>query len=222
MSDDLDDDRLDVQAAAAHLRKPPPPAPALQSPDRSAYELEARRHLVAAEWRQRIPAKLLDAHLDDLEGLTGGGDIGTWAAGQWLDGVNLVLLGATGVGKSHAAVAACRPVIEQGHSCLYWPVPDLMAALDWNDPDHRATMRAAQGCDVLVLDDLGAEDPNEWTRRKLYELIAHRWNDNLATIGTTNLEPTDLEEAVGPRTYSRLAGGAIAVRLVGPDRRRTP
>jgi DNA replication protein DnaC len=174
-----------------------------------------------------VPPKLHAARLEDLEHVTGGGEVIGWAtAGEappWLDGVNLVLLGATGVGKSHAAVAAARSVIDQGRLCLYWPVPELLTAVHWEAPDHRRVMAEAQRCAVLVLDDLGAEQPNEWSRRKLYELLNHRWNANLPTIATTNLEPRDLEAddgPIGPRTYSRLAGGAIAVRLVGPDRRR--
>lgn len=202
-------------------------APGLQTPDRSRGRDEARLALVAERWHQMVPPKLHAARLADLDGAPGGADVHTWAQGDpapWEDGVNLVLLGATGVGKSHAAVAAARAVIDHGKLCLYWPTPELLTALHWEAPDPRRTMADAQRCTVLVLDDLGAEQPNEWTRRKLYELINHRWNANRPTIVTSNLEPRDLEAEdgpIGPRTYSRLAGGAIAVRLVGPDRRRT-
>lgn len=209
------------QAEGGHA----PPA-ALQPPDRSAARAEAHRLLVEQEWAATVPPKLAHATLDDLTDVAGGDLIRRWALEgtppPWRDGVNLVLVGATGVGKSHAAIAATRAVVERSESCLYWSVPELFAALDWNEDDHRRVMAQAQRTTVLVLDDLGAEAPNDWTRRKLYELVNARWNANRATIATTNLDPADLEEAVGPRTYSRLAGGSIAVRLVGPDRRRTP
>lgn len=230
-----DDDRGGPEQLGTHLEEvmakvrstTPPATPPLRPPDRSQGRDEARRALVAQRWHEMVPPKLHDARLEQLQDVTGGSEIIDWAtAGDvppWHDGVNLVLLGATGVGKSHAAVAAARAVIDQGRLCLYWPTPELLTALHWEAPDPRRVMAEAQRCAVLVLDDLGAEQPNEWTRRKLYELMNHRWNANLSTIATSNLEPRDLEDVdgpLGPRTYSRLAGGAIAVRLVGPDRRR--
>lgn len=216
-----------LREVMAKVRSAPAEPPVLRSPDRTRHRDEARRALVQQRWTEMVPPKLHAATLADLEGIVGGVEVVDWATAggspPWHDGVNLVLLGATGVGKSHAAVAAARSVIDQGRLCLYWPAPELLAALHWEAPDPRRVMAEAQRCAVLVLDDLGAEQPSEWSRRKLYELLNHRWNANLPTIATSNLEPRDLESddgPIGPRTYSRLAGGAIAVRLVGPDRRR--
>lgn len=201
--------------------KPRDAAP-LQIPDRAAQRLEAQRAVVAARWEAMVPPQLALAHLAQLDGVPGCSEVIKWAdpAGPSGDGVNLFILGDTGRGKSHAAVAAARPSIEAGLSCEFWPVVDLMSALHWETQGHRQLMARLQRVHLLVYDDLGAEDPNDWTRRKLYELANARWNANLPNIITTNLEPTDLEDAVGARTYSRLAGGAIATRLAGKDRRR--
>lgn len=214
-------DGLERFVARARAKGQPPAELVLHPPDRSAHRAEAERRTTADEWSRSIPPKLAAATLESLEGVAGGSHIIEWAtSGAWLDGVNLVLLGATGVGKSWAAIAAASPAVQSGRRCAYWSVPDLVAELDYRMATARDTMRAAQRARLVVLDDLGAEEPNDWTRKKLYELVNYRWNHDLPTIATTNLEPPVLEEAIGQRTYSRLAGGAVAVRLVGPDRRR--
>lgn len=224
MTDDDEPTRVDLEAAVERIRNTRPerpPSPALQPrPGREADGIEARRRLREQEWEATIDRRLAHARMEDFAGVVGGPDIAEWTAGAWRDGVNLILLGAVGVGKSHAAVAATREVVATATGCAYWGAVELMSALDWEEPDHKAVMRRAQRMGVLVLDDLGAEGPNEFTRKRWFELLHRRWSDGRATIATTNLEPDQLEEAVGERTYSRLVGGAIVVRLVGPDRRR--
>lgn len=218
-----------VPAAAQRPRPAPAPPPAA---DRAADAAQARQAVLLARWERTVPPNLTSARLDHLEGQEGGAAVARWALGPpepeltspavppWREGWNLLLLGATGVGKSHAAVAAAREVVRAGHGCLYWSVPELLAAAHWDQEGHEGVLRRAQEVPVLLLDDFGAEGPNEWTQRVLYRLLEARCRDRRATIGTTNLEPDDLEEALGPRSFSRLVGGAIVVRFVGDDRRR--
>jgi DNA replication protein DnaC len=75
--------------------------------------------------------------------------------------------------------------------------------------------------ELLLIDDLGTERANEWTGERLYAVVNRRWLADLPTIATSNLEPEQLEEALGERTYSRLVGGALVLRIAGQDRRRT-
>ena len=79
------------------------------------------------------------------------------------------------------------------------------------------------GCSLLIIDDLGAERGNEWTGERLYLIVNRRWLDGLPTIVTTNLTlgaTGELLAQIGERTYSRLAHGAVAIKMTGKDLRR--
>ena len=63
---------------------------------------------------------------------------------------------------------------------------------------------------LLLLDDLGTENTTPWAREKLYQLINHRYNEQLATVFTSKLAP----EAIDPRIYSRLCDPQLTQEIV--------
>lgn len=166
-------------------------------------------------WRTRIPSRFLWARCEDFTDPVGP-ELAAWGADP--AGRNLVLVGATGVGKSHAAVAAARVRWDRGCDVAFWPTVELLDALRPGGPEGLL----AELCqvEVLVLDDLGAEKPTDWTAERLYALINRRWLEERTTVATTNVAPDGLEPVLGSRTYSRLVGsGAVALALSGADRR---
>src|SRR3990172_5067414 len=64
-------------------------------------------------------------------------------------------------------------------------------------------LRAAH---VLVLDDLGVQSATLWAEEKLFQLINHRYNGQLPTVFTTNLDLS----AFDSRIQSRLTDAALA------------
>lgn len=184
-------------------------------PDPAPWNSEqglTRRNL----WRDRIPARFRDAHLDDYTTVSLDLDVTEWVKAR--SGQNLVILGPVGVGKTHLAVAACRDRHLDGELVRFWPVVELLDALRPGGNDDAAAN--AVTTPLLILDDLGAERPTDWTAERLYALINRRWLSELPTVVTSNLPPGDLGGAIGERLYSRLAHEAVAVTLTGADRRR--
>lgn len=167
-------------------------------------------------WATRIPKRLRAARMDDVD-MPMRTDIDAW-----LDDMtgNLLLLGPVGTGKSHAAVAAlswCHFV--QGKHVTFAPVVEVLDALRPGREDDD-TARALRSVGVLVLDDLGAEKPSEWTAEQLYGIVNRRWLDEKPTIVTSNAEPEVLRSALDPRLASRLVHDATAIVMRGKDRRR--
>ncbi len=218
-----DPQRLDPERLAA-LARPPKPADLDRLPaDHEvaaalAVDMFARARRVEA-WTAAVPARFLDARLSDFADRAGHADLVAWSEPDEAR-PNLVLLGPVGVGKTRAAVAAVRGAFGAGSKLIFAPVGELLDRLDWRRPDSAAWMAELMAVDLLVIDDLGAERSNEWTGERLYAVVNRRWLDELPTVATTNLEPDQLAEALGERTYSRLVGGATVLRLAGPDRRR--
>ena len=179
----------------------------------AADALDQRR----SAWTAAVPARFRGARLAQIDQAVRD-DLAAWSGDDQRP--NLVLFGAVGVGKTHAAIAACREPFGAGAGLRFAPIGELLDGLDWRRDDSSTTMAAACSVDLLIVDDLGSERANDWTGERLYLVVNRRWLDRLPTIVTTNLTPPQLADAVGERTYSRLADDALAITLTGEDRRR--
>lgn len=141
---------------------------------------------------------------------------------------SLLILGPAGVGKTHAAFAAIRVLAARGQATGWDAVraPDMYARLRPRDGvDSEAEFRSIAGCELLLLDDLGAAKASEWTEEVNYRLLSHRYDTRLPMIITSNLPATaphgkpSLAAAVGDRVMSRITGMCEQVAMRGPDRR---
>jgi DNA replication protein DnaC len=72
---------------------------------------------------------------------------------------------------------------------------------------------------LLILDDLGAENPSPWAKEKLFQLLNQRYTHGMPTVITTNV---DLEQ-FDPRVRSRLLDQTLThhIQITAPDY-RTP
>lgn len=138
----------------------------------------------------------------------------------------LVLCGPHGVGKTHLAVAITGELSGR-HDVYFARVQQLMYRLQssfQSAGDSQQTFdtlfRAAADVEVLVLDDLGAENDSEWTRATLQELLSHRYEARLPTVVTTFIDMTQQSGAIASRLCDRSISRVI--HMSAPDYRRTP
>ena len=75
-------------------------------------------------------------------------------------------------------------------------------------------------CDLLIVDDLGAEMATQFTVSCIYNLINTRMNKKKPTIFSTNLSAAELRERYADRITSRLFGEYIPLVFQGTDIRR--
>jgi DNA replication protein DnaC len=141
-----------------------------------------------------------------------------------INGPSLLLLGVTGVGKTHEAYGAMRELAVSG---VYgqWQVvtaADLYAALRPRfGVDSETEFRKYRDARLLFVDDLGAErKPTEFTEEVNFRLVNHRYENHRPTLFTSNVEPKQLAERLGDRVTSRLAEMCERVAMKGRDRRR--
>jgi len=119
----------------------------------------------------------------------------------------LAFSGQYGSGKTHLLAAIAHHLLEAGRQPLFVVVPKL---LDWLragfTPEKTAEKLAYQqrfeaicDADVLLLDDLGAEQSTPWAQEKLFQLINHRYARRLPTVISTNWLIADLEGRIADR-----------------------
>jgi DNA replication protein DnaC len=130
----------------------------------------------------------------------------------------LVLIGEYGCGKTHLAVSIAKKRIEAGNLVLFQVVPrllDYLRATFSPDSEQDYDERFQQMCnvDMLILDDLGAQNNTPWANDKLFQLLNYRYNANAPTVITIN---TASWERMEPRLYSRFMDKHL-VQLIKMD-----
>lgn len=96
---------------------------------------------------------------------------------------------------------------------------DLRDNYESKDPDFEQVLSMVKECNLLIIDDIGAERVTEWVRERMVSIINTRVSNNLATIYTSNLSPEELKEELGDRISSRVLGSSQVVEIAGGDRR---
>lgn len=136
----------------------------------------------------------------------------------------LLLFGACGVGKTHLAAAAANLALDRGEPVLFAVVPDLLDHLratfgPSSEVAYDERFELVRTVPLLILDDLGTESATAWAREKLYQIVNHRYNQELPTIITSNRAPDSLDQRVVSRMYQRAFAGEI-LRISAEDYRR--
>lgn len=143
-----------------------------------------------------------------------------YAAHFGLHSPNLLMMGATGLGKTHLSLAIASQVIQRGFSVLYGSFGNFVAILErekFGADRQGDTLASLLGCDLLILDDLGSEFSTPFAVSTLYTLVNTRLSAGRPTIVNTNLTFAEISQAYTDRITSRLAGSYVDVRFVGSD-----
>ncbi|TKV45636.1 hypothetical protein C1I58_20080 [Bacillus sp. PIC28] len=118
---------------------------------------------------------------------------------EW-NGESLMLWGNPGNGKTHLAAAIVNELSKKGYIVVFQSVPELLQRIrstfnSENKENETQIMRALLECDLLILDDIGAEKTTEWVEEKLFNIIDGRYRKELPTLYTSNLEPKELKRS---------------------------
>lgn len=138
-------------------------------------------------------------------------------------GKGLLMMGETGLGKTHLSLAIANRVISKGFCVAYGSVPELLRKLNKEQYGkiEGDTMTLLTECDLLILDDLGAENSTDYTVSILYEIINARQNRNIPMVINTNLDMKIIKAQYEDRLYSRLFSLSTLI-FVGTDNRLKP
>jgi len=146
---------------------------------------------------------------------------------QWLkEGLNLIIHGPTGVGKTWIACALAHKACREGFSAQYLRLPRLFEELHLAHGDGRfhKLMSGLAKTDLLVLDDWGLAKLNTEQRRDLLELLDDR-HGHRSTIVTSQIPVDHWHDVIGDPTLAdaildRLIHNAYRLHLKGESMRK--
>ena len=135
-----------------------------------------------------------------------------------------LLVGGTGLGKTHISTAIAKTVIDRGFDVLYVTalgmIGDFEAKRFGNGEGAQRDTSRYYDAQLLIIDDFGTEVSNQFTVSCIYDVINSRINNQKSTIINTNLFHKEMEAKYGERIASRLFGEYLPLRFSGTDVRR--
>jgi DNA replication protein DnaC len=139
---------------------------------------------------------------------------------------NVIVVGATGVGKTFVGAALAQAACRQGFRALCARVPRLVQdlALARADGTYRNELQRLARFEVLVLDDFLIGPMKDTERRDLLEVLEDRY-DRSSTVVTSQLPTKSWHDTLADPTIAdaicdRLVHNAHVVALRGPSMRK--
>lgn len=139
---------------------------------------------------------------------------------------NLLITGATGVGKTWLSCAVSHTACRQGITALYHRLPALMQDLDLarHDGRYKKVMRSLAKAELLILDDFGIAPMSAEQLRDLLEIIDERYLKGSILI-TSQLPVANWHEALSDPTMAdaildRVLHNAYKIELKGESMRK--
>lgn len=136
---------------------------------------------------------------------------------------SLLFRGATGLGKTHLALAIARTAIDKGFGVIYGSAQNIAVKLErerfdrTEDGDLSETNAKLLSCDLLILDDLGTEFTSSYVTSAIYNIINTRLLQIKPTVISTNLSQKELEKIYSERLASRIMGQYGIFNFIGKD-----
>ncbi len=138
----------------------------------------------------------------------------------WCD-KSLLMLGDAGLGKTHLALSIANSVLGKGYEVVYCSAPPTLKQIEkeqFENGRETTTIDSLKRCDLLVLDDLGAEYINAFVVSSIYDIVNTRLIANKSTIYTTNIVSEDqLAIRYSEKVSSRLLGSCTVLPFFGED-----
>lgn len=144
----------------------------------------------------------------------------------WHRSENVVLIGASGVGKTHIAAALGHQLIEQGVRCKLFPAVALVQELQKakESLELMAYMTKLDKYRVIIVDDIGYVKKTDAETQVLFEFIAHRYES--ASLVITANQPFSEWDSIFPdnimtvAAVDRLIHHAMIIKLEGESFRK--
>lgn len=133
---------------------------------------------------------------------------------------NILMMGSTGLGKTHLSLAIANEVLKKGYSVIYDSAINILHKIEmehFGRDKINDTLSLVNNSDLLIIDDLGTEFESPFYNSTIYNIINTRLNIAKSTIISTNLELKDIDTRYSKRISSRLSTMYTCMVFSGRD-----
>ena len=141
--------------------------------------------------------------------------------------VGILFYGNSGTGKTFASSCIGNYLMERGKSVMALNLGLYLARLksDWSRTETEILDKISE-CDLLIIDDFGAERITDWVLEKVFLLIDVRYKSEKPIIISTNLEyrkdrECDIARVFGKRVKDRINEMCYPLFFYGESRRKS-
>ncbi|NLZ49345.1 MAG: ATP-binding protein [Clostridiales bacterium] len=135
---------------------------------------------------------------------------------------NLLFYGNSGTGKTFLSHCIAKDLLDKGHFVVYRTAEELIQNLRKIRFENREEYeKLLLDCDLLIIDDLGTEQINEFSKTELFNLLNKRLIKQKKMLVSTNYSLKDLMSIYSERITSRLLGNFNLFKFYGDDIRVT-
>ena len=135
---------------------------------------------------------------------------------------SILMMGGTGLGKTHLSSAMGGVIIEKGNDVCYANAVDMLSDFEKEKFGNLRSGESSEtekyfSCDLLIIDDLGTELVSQFSTSCLYNLINSRIIRKKSTIINTNFTKEEMRKKYQDRITSRIFGEYLVLPFAGTD-----
>lgn len=201
--------------------------------DRRQRQFERMRKVASLMGHAGIPRRFQDKTFDGYMPANRNAGIALTACRKYAEtfpaqmeqGRSLILAGGPGTGKTHLATAIGLHVINEFQAVVVFdPVSHALRRIKetYRPNAERTESQILAGyaeCDLLILDEIGAQIGSEHEKQLMFEILNSRYQDMRPTILISNLNAQELEDFMGHRVMDRYRECGVVLAFDWPSHR---